>query len=153
MFELFPRGRRFYDRCFSFRRSGSGLWGRIRNALTQDDEFWEALYQTYQLWNSDMDTLVFRQHHQPSRARGFLAQLDAAIHAQVMHAMVNLTTTSIAPRVGNHLVFTVTETAKIIAGLLDQSPGKADLIIREAQRRQPTLTPWRDWCDRVPGAV
>ena len=138
MFEYFPRERQFYERHFTLRRSyGSGLVGRVMDRLSTQDDLWEALYQTYQLWNSDMGDLVYRQHHQPSRARGYLAQLDDAIHAQIMHAMINLTTTSIAPASGARFAWTVAETAKRILWLLDQDHGKADLIVREAQRRGP----------------
>ncbi|TWU27964.1 hypothetical protein [Novipirellula artificiosorum] len=150
MFEFFPREREFYESHLSPNRTWGHFWDRFRSG----DDLWEALYQTYQLWNRDMYDLVYSQHHQPSRARRFLSALDSNLHAQIVHAMINVATTSIAPGTGRGLAWTVNEIAKQIASAFGRDTSLPNAIVTEAERQPPpSLNPYRDWAAQIPGAV
>ncbi len=134
MFEYYPDDRGFYVPYFPFRRS-TGPLAPVRNALTRDDELWEALYQTYQLWNSDMRRLVFLQHQQPSAARGFLHQLDQEIHRRLLGAMLDLSTSYI-PGTGSPLQYVpelVRQTAQWIAQRFRSNASLSGAIMATAQ--------------------
>jgi hypothetical protein len=137
MFEYYPADRGFYTPYFPFRRS-TGALAPVRNALTRDDELWEALYQTYQLWNSDMRRLVFSQHQQPSAARGFLYQLDQEIHRQLIGAMLDLSTSYIPGTGSAHqqLPELVRQTAQWIAQRFRNNASLAGAIMATSQRAQ-----------------
>jgi len=150
MFEFFPRERAFYERHLRPDRTWGRFWDRFRSG----DDLWEALYQSYQLWNSDMHDLVYMQHHRPSRARRYLARLDETLHARIVHAMITVATTSIAPGTGSGLGWAVNEVAKQVAQAIGRNPSLPDAIVGEAERRPPpSLNPYRDWAGQVPGAV
>ena len=150
MFEFFPRERAYYERYLRPDRTWGRFWDRFRSG----DDLWEALYQTYQLWNRDMYDLDYMQHNQPSRARQFLASLDNNLHAQIVHAMINVATTSIAPGAGRGLAWTVNEIAKLVAAAFRRDTSLPNAIVTEAERRPPpSLNPYRDWAMEVPGAV
>ena len=129
MFEFFPRDRSFYVPYFPFRQPGTSP---VLDVVTNSDDMWEALYHSYQLYNRDMEALVLAGGQQPSAARGFLAQLDERLYRMIIGAMIQLTTSTIAPSSGVHVAQTVQMSAQMIGQLLGSNPSLADAIMAEA---------------------
>ena len=135
VFEYFPSERSYYDPIFTVQRSSPGLLGGVRDFFTQDDEIWEALYQSYQLMNRDMHTLAYLRHQQPSAARGFLARLDENLYRQIIGAMIKLTTTYIAPGSGSHWLGTLNQVSQQLARLLGMNTSLGDAIIAASEEQ------------------
>jgi len=129
VFEYFPTSRTYYDSVFTVHRSSPGILGSVRDFFTQDDEIWEALYQSYQMMNEDMYTLAYLRHERPSAARGYLARLDDNLCRQIIGAMIKVTTTYIAPGSGSHWLGTLNQVSQQLASRMGQSASMADMII------------------------
>jgi hypothetical protein len=136
-FEYFPTDRSFYDDIFPVQRSGPGPWGAVRDFFTPDDETWEALYQSYQIANRDRRTLTYLRHISPANARGFLAELDENLYNQIMGALLSLSTSYIAPRVGTGLpvrIGVLRQATVQMARRFGVDASLQDAIIAESQR-------------------
>lgn len=138
VFQFFPTERSFYDPIFTVQRSSPGVLGSIRDFFTQDDEIWEALYQSYQMMNEDMHTLSYLRHQRPSAARGYLARLDDNLCRQIMGAMIRLAGTYIAP-VGNPgWVHVIGRVARMLAQLFGMNTSLTSMIIEASQHQGGT---------------
>lgn len=138
VFEYFPTSRTYYDSVFTVQRSSPGIIGGIIDFFTQDDEIWEALYQSYQMMNEDMYTLAYLRHQRPSAARGYLARLDDNLCRQIIGAMIKLTTTYIAPASGAHGMGTLNQVSQQIATALGMNTSMSDMIIRASEHQGGT---------------
>lgn len=142
--ELFPEQRAFYDPYFSFQRSGQGFAGDVRDAFTRDDEMWEALYASYQLFNHDITLLVYERHMAPSDARGLLYQIDARCYNLIMGAMIRLSTSfagsnavDLPYHVGNMVATVVSQVSEDLGFQFRVNTSLGDAIINAVEATQP----------------
>lgn len=135
VFEFFPTQRSYYDPIFTVHRSSPGVLGAIRDFFTQEDEIWEALYQSYQMMNEDMHTLAYLRHQRPSAARGFLARLDADLCQQIMEAMIEVVGTYIAPMRPSS-VHVLGRVSRLIAQRLGMNTSLTSMIIEASHHQQ-----------------
>lgn len=135
VFEFFPTQRSYYDPIFSVQRSSPNWLGSVRDFFTQEDEIWEALYQSYQMMNEDMHTLAYLRHQQPTAARGYLSRLDDNLCRQIMEAMIRVAGTYIAPIGSPGGVQVLGRVSRMLANWLGMNTSLTDMII-EASRQQ-----------------
>ncbi len=138
VFEYFPTSRAYYVPIFTVQRSSPTWYGSVRDFFTQDDQIWEALYQSYQMMNEDMYTLAYLRHEQPSRARGYLSRLDDDLCRQIMGAMIRVAGTYISPMSGLRAMDAIGRVSRLLAQLLGMNVSQTDMIIRASEHQTGT---------------
>ena len=127
----------------SARQALEDISDSVHDATTSEDDLWEALYSTYQLYNRDMQHLVVERGFAPRDARGELHRLDREIHTQVMAAMLKLSTSYVpgtGPATGADRVAGVfNQVVQQIAQRLGADTSLSSAII-ESYRRGRTST-------------
>lgn len=94
---------------------------------------WDAVYESYQIWNSDMRTLVVQGGMQPSRARGRLAEIDERCFNLLMAALLRLSSTTLP----TDFASTVYVAGQQLGAPFGQNPDLAEAVIQGTAASRP----------------